>query len=451
MDESRLLELCQYVVSKGQGMGASAVEALAQSGFEMGADIENAEISGVNRKVADTFAIRVYLGKRMGAAFTNIPSKEAVREAVSLAVSAAKATTVDEDWMALPRPAGYPEIKGLWNASVSECEPSKVVELAGDFIAMATDAEPDLIPAMGGSGVASAVSAYANSNGVAHAERGSAAFTWLGAIAKTESGVTPMIWSFDIKRSLGLELERAVSDIASMIRVCKEHAEGETGRHTVIFHPVAYGQLFQFTLVQSVRGDNVARGKSMLADRLGDTIAPDFLTITDDGTMPEGANTSIADDEGVPRRKTPVVERGVLRSFLWDTYWANKMEGESTGNASRNMRRGLVDIAPSNTVVEPGRRGIRDIVSEIEHGYLVRDVQGAHSSNPESGDFSMVGNPAVLIEDGEMVGAVHGLMVSGNVFELLNEAVEVAETPILLEGLIGPEIVFEDVSVIARD
>ncbi|MCW3978540.1 MAG: TldD/PmbA family protein, partial [Candidatus Bathyarchaeota archaeon] len=435
----------------GRGMGASAIEALASSGFEMGAEIENAEISSVNQRVADMFSIRVYLGKKMGAAFTNIPSEEAVEEAVSLAISAAKATTVDEDWMALPRPAGYPEIRGLWNASVSECEPSKVVELSGDFMAMATDAEPDLIPAMGSSGVASAVSAYANSNGVAHAERGSMAYSWLGAIAKTESGVTPMIWSFDVKRSLDLDLEWAVSDIASMVRVCKKHAEGRTGKHTVIFHPVAYSQLFLFTLVQSVRGDNVARGKSMLADRIGDAIAPDFLTITDDGTMPVGANSSIADGEGVPRRKTPVIERGVLRSFLWDTYWANKMEVESTGNANRNMRQGLVDIAPSNTVVEPGGRGIRDIVSEIEHGYLVRDVQGAHSSNPESGDFSMVGNPAILIDDGEMVGAVHGLMVSGNVFELLNGAVEVADTPIVLEGLIGPEIVFKDVSVIARE
>ena len=114
------------------------------------------------------------------------------------------------------------------------------------------------------------------------------------------------------------------------------------------------------------------------------------------------------------------------------------------------MRQGLVEIGRTNTVVEPGRRGIGDIVSAIDHGYLIRNVQGAHSSNPESGDFSVVGNPAVLIEDGEMVGAVHGLMVSGNAFELLNQVVEIAETPIVLQGLIGPEIVFDGVNVIAR-
>jgi PmbA protein len=81
----------------------------------------------------------------------------------------------------------------------------------------------------------------------------------------------------------------------------------------------------------------------------------------------------------------------------------------------------------------------------------VRDVQGAHSSNPESGDFSIVGNPAVLIEDGEMKGAVHGLMVSGNVFGLLKQVVEVAKKPLVLQGLIGPEIVCEDMKVIARE
>jgi predicted Zn-dependent protease len=48
------------------------------------------------------------------------------------------------------------------------------------------------------------------------------------------------------------------------------------------------------------------------------------------------------------------------------------------------------------------------------------------------------------------VGAVHGLMVSGNVYELLGQAVEVARTPITIEGLIGPEIVFEDINVISR-
>ena len=451
MDENSLLELCQYIVSSGQKKGAAAVEALARSNSVMKSNIELGQISSVDRKIADEIAVRVYLGQRMGSAFTNIPSRDAAEEAVDLAVTAAKATTEDKDWVALPQPEKYPVIDGLWNEAVNKCEPVKVVEMAEEFMARAVDAEPGLIPAFGGSGAVVQRSAYANSNGIAHAEKGTIAYVALTAIAQIESGVTPAIESYDIRRGLDLDLDRAVDDIAAMIRVCKRTAKGATGKHTVVMHPGAYGQLLYFTLLQAIRGDNVARGKSKIADKIGDKIASDSITVIDDGTIPRGMNTHIADDEGVPHQRTTIIERGMLRSFLWDSYWANKMGEKSTGNAKRNMRQGLVELAPTNMVVEPGKRKIQDIISEIKHGYLIRNVQGAHSSNPESGDFSVVGNPAILVEDGEMVGAVHGLMVAGNVFELLTRAMEVAETPIFIRGLIGPEIVFHDVSIIARE
>ncbi len=450
MDENKLLELSGYIVSKGQQMGASDVEVLSRSSSEVDVVIESGEISGVENRLSDGIAIRLYIGKRMGSAFTNIPTTEAADEAISMALASAKVTTEDPDWVALPEPREYPIIKGLWNDDIAKCEPAKAVEIAGEFMKRATEAEEGLIAAYGGSGVSLYHTAFANSRGISHSERGNVAYAYLGAIAQIEQGVTPMVLGFDVKRHMDLDLETAVADIAGLLRVCKNTVEGKSGEHTVVMHPWAYGQILSYTLFQAVRGDNVARGKSKLEGRIGETIASDDVTIVDDGTIPMGINSSFSDDEGVPRRRTPIIEEGVLESFLWDTYWGNKTGEESTGNARRSMRQGLVEIGRTNTVVEPGRRSIRDIVSEIDRGYLIRNVQGAHSSNPESGDFSVVGNPAVLIEDGEMVGAVHGLMVSGNVFDLLGKCVEVAKDPIALQGLIGPEIVFEGVNVIAR-
>jgi PmbA protein len=451
MDQKTLLELGRYIVETGVKRGASAVEVLSQSVSDVDVNIESGEISGVERRISDEVAIRLYVGKRMGSAFTNIPTRKAADEAISMALTSAKVTTKDRDWVALPEPKGYPVIEGLWDEAVAGCEPSKVVEVAGDFMARAVEAEKGLIPAFGGTGVGTVESAYVNSSGIAHSERGGVAYAVLGAIAQFEGGVTPMILAFDIRRSMDLELDEAVADIASMIRVCKKHVKGETGDHTVVMHPWAYSQILNYTLLQSVKGDNVARGKSKLEGEIGETIASEKVTLTDDGTDLRGINTSIADDEGIPRQRTPLIEDGVLRSFLWDSYWANKMGEESTGNANRNMRQGLVEISSSNTVVEPGGRGIDEIISEIDYGYLVRNVQGAHSSNPESGDFSVVGNPAILIEEGEMVGAVHGLMVSGNVYSLLKNCVEVAEEPHVLQSFIGPELVFDGVKVTARE
>ena len=337
-DERTLLELCRHIVASGERMGATAVEAQASSTSEVESNIELSQISRVNRKDLDGIAVRTFVGQRMGSAFTNIPTKKAVEEALSLALNAAKASTPDEDWTSLPKPAKYPAIKGLWHDSVANCDSARVVEFAEEYMSRAIEAEPGLMPAYGGSGAGTEHSAYANSNGIEHAERGTTAYVFLAAIAQIESGVTPAIGSYDIRRDLKFNLDWVVEDIVSMIRLCKRTSEGVSGSHTVIFHPDAYQQMLFYTLIQSIRGDNVARGKSMIADKIGEAIASELVTIVDDGTIPEGVATSMADDEGVPRRRTPIIEKGVLRSFIWDSYWASKMGVESTGNASRSMR-----------------------------------------------------------------------------------------------------------------
>jgi PmbA protein len=449
--EKELLDFCQYVVSAGQKKGANAIEVQADSRADLDAGVELGQVNSVNRSVGTEFAVRLYLGKKMGSAFTNIPTRQALDEGIGMALSAAKATTEDKDWQRLPEPRTYKQIPGLWDESTTKCEPAKVVELAADIVGRASAAEPGVIAAQVSAGVSIHSGAYANSSGVAIAEKHTAAYIVLAGVAPTESGMTPIVVSYDVQRGLQLDLDKVVDDLASTIRLCKKTVKATSGKSTVILHPQAYSGLMQFTLLMSVRGDNVARGKSKIADKIGDTIGSQVLTIADDGTTPKGMHTSIADDEGVPRQRTPIIEKGVLRSFLWDTYWANKMGVKSTGNARRDMRQGLVDIATSNLVVSPSKRDIADIISGIKQGYLIRSLQGAHSSNPESGDFSVVGNPAFLIEGGELKGAVDGLMLAGNVYELLRNTVEVAKVPIYLESTIGPEVVFKDIQVVAKD
>jgi len=451
VNETELLELCQYIVETGKQAGATAVEALAQYENQFDTDIELSQISSVNQRIGTSIAIRLYIGKKMGSAFTNIPTKGSAKEAVELAIAAAKVTTDDADWVDFPHPQEYPSIEGLWHKSVVDADPGEMVSSTGDIITKGSQSEPGIIIAAGGSGAFSGASAYANSNGVGHSEKGTGAFIVEVAVAQTESGTTPMVVDYDIKRDLDLDIDRTVSRVASQIRLLKNPANGTTGKFKIIMHPQAYARIFTYTLMQGARGDNVARGKSMIADKIGDEIASKIFTLVDDGLYPTSANTSLADDEGVPRQRTPIIENGVLQSFLWDTYWANKMELSSTGNAKRNMRQGLVEITPTTLVIEPGDRDIEDIIRELEHSYYVQDVQGAHSSNPESGDFSVVANPAILIKNGKMVGGVHGLMISGNVFELLKNVVEVAKTPIQLFSWIGPEIIVDDIDVVAKD
>jgi PmbA protein len=450
MNELQLIDLCNKIVSKAQGNGASASEVQVKSNRQVLADIELGQISSVSQGQSDQLAIRVFIEGRMGCAFTNILSENEAEEALRLALNSARVTTTDEEWRSLSKPSVYPDVAGIWDNEAASCEASKMVEMTVDILRVASEVEPGMIPVYGGTSAVVERNAYANSNGVSHSERGTAAYIILAAIAQTESGVTPMVTSFDISRGLDLNINETINDLASTVRICKKKVEGKKGKHTVIMHPAAYGSLLQYTLLQSIRGDNVARGKSMIADRIGDDIASSKITLNDDGLYPDAINTAISDDEGVPKQKTAIIDHGVLGSFLWDTYWANKMGVESTGNATRSLRQGLVEVTPNTITIEPGDRDVHDILSDIDYGYYIRDVQGAHSSNPESGDFSIVGNPAILVKDGELTGAIDGLMLSGNIFDLLKQVDEVAKKPIKLESIIAPEIAFTDVNVITR-
>ncbi|MGY5878625.1 MAG: TldD/PmbA family protein [Candidatus Thorarchaeota archaeon] len=451
VSETQLLELCKYIVTSGKEAGATSVEALAKYENQIDTDIELSQISSVNKRIATEISIRLYIGKRMGSAFTNIPEKESAKEAVNLAIAAAKVTTEDIDWIDFPHPQEYTSIDGLWHQGVVDANPGEMVSSTGHLIAKGSQSEPGLIITGGGSAAFSGFSAYANSNGVAVSEKGTGSYIVEVAIAHTETSTTPTVIAYDIKRGLDVDIDGTVSKVAKQIRLLKTPAKGQTGKYKVIIHPQAYSQLFSYTLMRGARGDNVARGKSMIADKMGDAIASEIFTLVDDGLHPNSAKTSIADDEGVPRQRTQIIENGVLRSFLWDTYWANKMDLKSTGNAKRNMRQGLVEISPTTLLIEPGTREIEDIISEIDHGYYIQNVQGAHSSNPESGDFSVVGNPAILIENGKMVGGIDGLMVSGNIFDLLKNVVEIAKIAIPLFSWIGPEIIVKDIDVVAKD
>jgi len=451
IDERDLQKLCQYIVSAGKKQKVDAIEVLARSTSNLEADVEMGEVNQVSKVIDVEISLRLFMDKKMGCSFTNIPTKEAADRAVKMAVSAARVTTRDDSWVGLPAAGSpYHAIAGLWDDTVPNADPGSFVDSVSRMAAKGIEAEAGLVPGQAGAGAASSIVSYANSNGIAHSERRTTAFAYLSAVAKIESGMTPYVFSVDVQRGLNLDYDGIVKDVADTIHLCKTTAEGETGNHTVIMHPRAFSQLLDNTFVLSVRGDNVARGKSRIGDKIGARIAADCLSIYDDGINPKGISTSVADDEGVPRQRTPIIEKGVLKSFLWDTYWANRMGVKSTGNAERDARRGLLEIGKTTVLVPPGRRKVEDILSGIKHGYYVRDVQGAHSSNPESGDFSVVGNPALLISDGRLVGAVHGLMVTGNIYELLEKTQEVARDPLFLPGMISPDVVFHDVSVVAR-
>jgi PmbA protein len=149
---------------------------------------------------------------------------------------------------------------------------------------------------------------------------------------------------------------------------------------------------------------------------LGKRIASEQVTLVDDATLAKGLATRPFDGEGVVSQRTLVIERGVLRNFLYDTYTARKAAARSTGNASRGWS-SLPHIGTSNFVLEPGAKSADEIVRSTKRGLLVTAMLGS-GANVVTGEYSRGAN-GLWIENGEVVHPVQEVTVSGSLLELL--------------------------------
>jgi PmbA protein len=163
----------------------------------------------------------------------------------------------------------------------------------------------------------------------------------------------------------------------------------------------------------------VQRGRSPFAGRLDEEVASEAFALHDDGRDPLGPASAPFDAEGVPRRRTALIEGGRLRSYLYDTYTANREEVLSTGSASRQGYRSLPSVAPSNLIVAPGHLSLEGLLAAAGEGVYVTDVAGLHSGvNPVTGVFS-VGASGRIIRDGALAEPVREFTIAGELVAML--------------------------------
>jgi PmbA protein len=191
-----------------------------------------------------------------------------------------------------------------------------------------------------------------------------------------------------------------------------------TERLPVILDPWAASS-FLGVLAGSLSAEEVQKGRSLLADRVGEDVGSTLLSLVDDGRLPDGPASSPFDDEGVPTTRTVLVERGVLRGFLHNTETARREGTASTGNARRSSYRGVPGVSPSNLVVEAGSASPEDLLARAGRAVYVQDVSGVHSgANPVSGEFS-VGATGLRVENGRLGEPLREMTVASTLLDML--------------------------------
>ncbi|TRO47838.1 TldD/PmbA family protein [Candidatus Bathyarchaeota archaeon] len=224
----------------------------------------------------------------------------------------------------------------------------------------------------------------------------------------------------------------------------------KTTTTNLILTQFALQELLHFTLINAVKADNVQRNQSPLQGKVDEKVASENVTIYDDGLLASGLRTWAFDGEGTPHQKTTLIEKGVLRNFLYDNYAAKKEGKQSTGNASRAGYLSTPSIEATNFHVMPGNKTADQLLNEVDDGLIVYYLQGAHSSNPVSGEFSVVATPAWKIRKGIIAHATRGVMLAGNIFEVLKNVSVMANNERQMGPLVAPWILVENVRVIGK-
>ena len=398
--------------------GASAAEAYAsrESGREV--RVHGGEVESLTAAVQSGIGVRAWIGGRVGYAFGTDLSEAGVA-AIAAGAAEAAALADEDEFAAPPGPAPIEALSGLSDPSVDAWSPAQVAELALIVERTALAADPRV------AGVEQVVYgdsaervAIASSAGVAGEYESSQCFAYLQALAEGEGGRETGL-GFGLARGpAGLEPEAIGAEGAARATAMIGASKPASRSCPVVLDPTVAAS-FAGLIGGALGANAVQRGRSPFADRLGEELASAAFALHDDGRDPGGAASAPFDGEGVPRRRTALIEGGRLRAFLYDTYTANREGGASTGSASRQGYRSLPAVAASNLVVAAGELDGAALLAAAGDGVHITDVAGLHSGvNPVTGVFS-VGASGRAIRAGELAEPLREFTIAGDLVAML--------------------------------
>ncbi len=401
-------------------LAAGAGEAEAYASREGGREVRahGGEVESLTAAIQSGIGIRAWLGGRVGYAYGTDLSAAGV---TALAARAAEAAAVaDEDEFAgPPRPAPVEPLAGLSDPSVEAWTTAQVAELAlaVERAALAVDPRVAAVEQAVYADSAESV-AIASSAGIAGEYESSSCYAYLQALAEGEGGRETGL-GFGLARGPGgLDPEAIGSEGAERATAMIGASKPASRSCPVVLDPTVAAS-FAGLIGGALGAGAVQRGRSPFAARLGEGLASEALVLHDDGRDPGGSASAPFDGEGVPRRRTALIEGGRLRAFLYDTYTANREGGASTGSAARHGYRSQPTVAASNLVVAPGAHSFAQLLAEAGEGVLVTDVAGLHSGvNSVTGVFS-VGASGRAIRGGAPAEPLREFTIAGDLVSML--------------------------------
>jgi PmbA protein len=440
-------QLAKRLVARAKKRGARQAEAYIEISRESSCRVRDGEIEDLTQATSRGVGVRVISKGRLGFAYTSDLDPASLNSFVDRALELAAAAAPN-------KLNGLPTRGDLEHREKAEdLFDDEVANLSGDWklktslemekAAKAFDPRISTFESVGAGDYVSDVY-IASSEGLVDSYSGTYVYLYAAPVATDGSQLQTSYW-VDYKRHLG-----ALDSAESVGREAARRAVRLLGAKKVKSQkvPIVFDPLMAASFVGQVaaaaNGDAIFKKSSIFAGRLGKKIAAERFSVVDDGLLPKGIATSPFDGEGVATRRTPIIERGILKSFLYDSFTARKAKARSTGNASRGYS-SLPSIGFNNLYLEAGEASPQEILGGVKNGFYVTAMLG-HGANIVTGEYSRGAN-GLWIENGALAGPVQEVTIAGNLLGML-ESVDAIGNDLQFRGTVGaPTVRFAEMTV----
>ena len=424
--ESRLQDIADQVVAHARA--GEQVEAFVARGGETEVRVYEGDVEHFVSAQSEGIGIRVIRDGRTGFAYAGTLDDAALADVLADARDNVQFGTVDDD-AALAEPDGVPLTEQtLWNDELAEFPTDRKIDLAKELEKLSSGADPRVRVDDSNYADAWGEAAVATSTGIRQAGRENGCYVSVSTLADEGEGddaETQTGFGFSVGRSPDeFDLDRAAREAVDRATRLLGATKPETKRLTVVLDPFVTAQ-FLSVISSTLNGEAVVKGRSLFRDRLGEEVASPTVTLIDDPTNPKAYTATDVDGEGLAARRNVLIEDGILRTFVHNSYSARRAGTISTGNATRGGFAGTPGVGCLALSLVPGTRNQDEIIAGVDDGLLVQQMQGLHSGvNPISGDFS-TGAAGLLIRDGEVGAPVREFTIASTLQRMLLDIVEV--------------------------
>ncbi len=447
-----LQELASEVLGKALKSGASDAEVVAYEGDEFSALVRLGQVETLKESGSRAIGLRVFNGLRSASTSSSDLSREGLERLVQGAVSLSRITSEDP-FLGLPEEDELGQLQGnlgLYFEDVKQQAPAERIEIARrcEAAAMAYDIR---IQNSGGGDFDAATThkVLVNSRGfVGEYKRSYCGFS-AAPIAVDELGrMQRNYWYSSARTTKMLESPEEIGKIAAQRTLRRMGARPvKTQRVPVVFSPEIARSIIG-NIFEAANGDAIYRHASFFDEMLGQRVAGENVTVVDDGTIVRdgigGFGTSPFDGEGLPTRRTVLVERGVLKNYVMNAYTARKLGLKSTGNASRGLA-GNPGIGAGNFFLEPGVLTPAEVLAPIKQGLYVTETMG-FGVNLVTGDYSQ-GAAGLWIENGELAYPVEEITIAGNLKHMYQNITAIGNDLVFRGASAAPTICVEGMTI----